>query len=146
MLSRRLAGVWGVACLLIVASPASGLASSLPTVTSGVRPGPAILYALPANAPQLTNAPGSGWNSPPILISGAHEYDDGEYVYQGYLFDDHGAAGVPDPNSGYLNSFLFAAAAGTLTYPTGPATTTMPRTCSSSGFAPTKPRPSFASR
>lgn len=120
MLSRRLAGALGVACLLTALSPASGLASSLPTVTSGARPGPSILYAPPATAPQLTNAPGSGWKAPPILISGAHEYDDGEYVYQGYLFDDHGAAGVPDPNSGYLNSFLFAAAAGTLTYPTGP--------------------------
>ena len=77
MLSRRLAGALGVACLLTALSPPSGLASPLPAVTSGVRPGPAILYAPPAIAPQLTNAPGSAWNAPPILISGAHEYHDG---------------------------------------------------------------------
>ena len=106
------------ACLV----PATAVAApwnSLPTVTSGVAPGPAILYAPPATAPQLTNAPGSGWQAPPILISGANEYKDGEYLYQGFLFDDHGAAGVTDPSSGYLANFLFAATSGTLTYPTG---------------------------
>ena len=119
----RLTTLLGVACVLTSLAPAGALAaaaSSLPTVTSGVRPGPAILYAPPATAPQLTNAPDSGWHDAPILISGAHEYKSGEYLYQGYLFDDHGAAGATDPNSGYLQSFLFAATAGTLTYPTGP--------------------------
>ena len=118
--SKRLTTLLGVACVVSSIPPATAIADSLPQVTSGARPGPAILYAPPATAPQLTNAPGSGWHDVPILVSGAHEYKSGEYVYQGYLFDDHGAAGVTDPNSGYVQSFLFAAAAGTLTYPTGP--------------------------
>ena len=118
--TKRLTTLFVLACAVASIAPATAIAGSLPQVTSGARPGPAILYAPPASAPQLTNAPGSGWRDAPILISGAHEYERGEYVYQGYLFDDHGAAGVADPNSGYLQSFLFAAAAGTLTYPTGP--------------------------
>ena len=118
--SKRLTTLLGVACVVTSIAPATAIAGSLPQVTSGARPGPAILYAPPATVPQLTSAPGSGWHDAPILVSGAHEYKGGEYVYQGYLFDDHGAAGVTDPNSGYVQSFLFAAAAGTLTYPTGP--------------------------
>lgn len=35
----------------------------------GARPGPDILYAPLADAPQLDNAPGSVWRAPPILVS-----------------------------------------------------------------------------
>jgi len=55
------------------------------------RPGPPILYARPPRAPQLENAPGSGWHATPILISGTSAYRQGEFLYQDYLFDDRGA-------------------------------------------------------
>jgi len=55
------------------------------------RPGPPILYAPPPRAPQLENAPGSGWHATPILVSGTSAYRQGEFLYQDYLFDDRGA-------------------------------------------------------
>src|SRR5947209_6079356 len=63
------------------------------------RPGPAILYAPPAPAPQLENAKGSPWKASPILVSGASAYRKGEFLYQGYLYDDHGAKEVTDPSN-----------------------------------------------
>jgi hypothetical protein len=53
----------------------------------GPRPGPAILYAAPATAPQLTNV--SPWQAPPILVSGTTAYRDHEFLYQDFLYDDH---------------------------------------------------------
>ena len=56
----------------------------------GPRPGPDILYEpLGQRAPQLTNA--GIWKAPPILVSGASAYRDGEFLYQDFLYDDHGA-------------------------------------------------------
>ncbi|HVV77357.1 MAG TPA: hypothetical protein VHC43_15110 [Mycobacteriales bacterium] len=111
----------GVAAAYPAMSRAAQL-SSLPPVTDGHRPGPSLLYRRPATAPQLTNRPGSGWHAAPLLVSGASGYVDGEYLYQGYLFDDHGGKGVTDAaNDHFLTQFLFAAKTGTLTYPTGPA-------------------------
>lgn len=60
-------------------------------ITASPRPGPAILYAAPARAPQLENAPGSAWHAAPILVSGSSAYRRGELLYQDYLFDDRGA-------------------------------------------------------
>ncbi|MDQ1694955.1 MAG: hypothetical protein QOJ03_308 [Frankiaceae bacterium] len=85
------------------------------------RPGPDLLYARAARAPQLQNRPGSGWHASPLLVSGADAYRHGEYLYQGFIYDDHGAAGALDPNDPLTQSFLFAAKAGTLTYPTAKA-------------------------
>src|SRR5262249_50278108 len=103
--------------LLIV--PAAATAGSLPSVSSGARPGPDILYSKPADAPQLDNS--APWKAPPILISGAAGYRDGEYLYQDYLYDDHGATGTPDPNNPIgPNADLYSPAAGTVTYPTDP--------------------------
>jgi dienelactone hydrolase len=100
--------------------PSARAVSSLPAVPTGARPGPDILYAPPAVAPQLENA--GIWHARPILVSGAQAYRDGEYLYQGFLFDDHGAAGMPDPaNAGTNANFLFGPSAGTLSYPTGPS-------------------------
>ncbi len=60
------------------------------------RPGPDILYAPLAAAPQFVNA--GIWRAAPILVSGASSYRSGEYVYQDFLYDDHGAvAPVMDP-------------------------------------------------
>jgi hypothetical protein len=106
------------ACLGTLAL-ASTAHAALPQVSSGPRPGPDALYMPPADAPQLSNT--GPWRAPPILVSGAQEYRDGEYLYQDFLHDDHGAAGVPDTSTPYgAGAFLFAPVAGTFTYPTNP--------------------------
>ncbi len=91
---------------------------SLPRHVSPL-PGPALLYAEPAFAPQLENT--GVWQAAPILISGTSAYRCGEYVYQDWLYDDHGAAGVldvTDPQE--VTAYLFSPKAGSLTYPTAP--------------------------
>src|SRR3954467_8364694 len=94
-------------------------AGSLPSVSSGARPGPDALYLSPAKAPQLENA--GPWKAAPILVSGSSAYRDGEYLYQDYLYDDHGGTGTPDPNNPLgPNADLYSPAAGTVTYPTDP--------------------------
>ena len=81
------------------------------------RPGPDILYASAATPPQLSNA--GIWEAAPILVSGASAYRSGEYLYQDYLYDDHGANGtVPDPTNSELTATVFARFSGTYTYPT----------------------------
>jgi predicted esterase len=75
-------------------------------------------------APQLTNA--GPWRASPILVSGATAYRAGEFLYQDFLYDDHGAREVPDPtdprasSQGGLQGDLFSKPNGTYTYPTGP--------------------------
>ena len=87
----------------------------------GSRPGPSMLYQPPATAPELTNAPGSPWQAVPILVSGTSAYRQGEYLYQDFLYDDHGAAGgVRDPGDPRASGDSFSAPNGTYTYPTGP--------------------------
>src|SRR3954453_22150423 len=79
------------------AVPAVGLAAPGSLYRGpGPRPGPDILYAAPAPAPQLTNA--GPWQAPPILVSGATAYRQGEFLYQDFLYDDHGARVVRDPD------------------------------------------------
>ncbi len=114
----------------MLAAPAYGLAASasLPAKEgTAPRPGPAALYEPLAVAPQLENEPGSIWHGAPILISGASAYRKGEFVYQGYLYDDHGAKEVTDPSNPMISpggdpsgGDLFSAPDGTYTYPTGP--------------------------
>lgn len=67
-------------CPVGAASPAGGL---------GQLPGPDVLYAAPAAAPQLENA--GIWRAEPILVSGASAYRRGEFLYQDFLYDDLGA-------------------------------------------------------
>ncbi len=91
--------------------------ASLPHVGSGHRPGPDILYAKPPRAPQLENR--GVWRADPILVSGADAYRDGEWLYQDYLYDDHGATGAKDLNDPYgADADLYSPPAGTFTYPT----------------------------
>src|SRR5438309_7237647 len=94
-------------------------ASSLPSVASGHRPGPDLLYAPPPRAPQLENT--GIWRAAPILVSGASAYRDGEFLYQDYLYDDHGARGVPDPGDRLRAISALSQPYGTLTYPTSAA-------------------------
>jgi len=111
-LTRRLA----VAAALAAAagSPALAQAGSLPSV-SGPRPGPDLLYAPAVDAPQLTNA--GPWKAAPILISGASAYRSGEFLYQDFLYDDHGAHGQMDPNDRRNPGDAFSKPNGTYTYP-----------------------------
>src|SRR5213595_2308084 len=111
---------WLTAIVIAVTAPPSQAASSsLPSVASGSRPGPDLLYAPPASAPQLQNT--GPWKAPPILVSGAEAYRRGEFLYQGFLYDDHRAASTPDPTDPFNPaSFLFSPKHGTITYPTEP--------------------------
>src|SRR3954454_4380950 len=86
MYFRRAAG----AALLTLA-----LAGMATTAQAGTRPGPDILYAPAVDAPQLQNT--GPWRAKPILVSGAEAYRDGEFLYQDFLYDDHGATGQDDP-------------------------------------------------
>ena len=109
-----------LALALAAFSAGAARASSLYT-GPGPRPGPAVLYAPLAVAPQLQNAPGSVWRAPPILISGTDAYRRGEFLYQGFLYDDHGAHEQLDPNDPRVSSATFSQPNGTYTYPTNPA-------------------------
>ena len=82
----------------------------------GPRPGPDILYAPPAVAPQLTNT--GVWKADPILISGASAYRSGEFLYQDFLYDDHGAREQRDPGDPRTGADTFSQPNGTYTYPT----------------------------
>ena len=80
----------GAVALVFV--PASFAAS--PSLYHGPapRPGPDILYRPPAQAPQLQKRRRLARD--PILVSGASAYRDGEFLYQDFLYDDHGARGL----------------------------------------------------
>ena len=109
-----------IAACAVPAATASASNSSLPAVPSGARPGPALLYAPAATAPQLQNA--GPWKAPPILVSGAEAYTRGEFLYQDFLYDDDGGAGTPDPSDPFnAVANLFSPKTGTLTYPTDTA-------------------------
>ena len=100
-------------------SKGASAAASLPSVASGARPGPDLLYAPPPRAPQLENT--GPWKAEPILVSGAQAYREGEWIYQDFLYDDHGATGVPDPGTPYgPGDHLYSPTAGTFTYPKDP--------------------------
>src|SRR3954447_24207522 len=113
---RRLA----LLALAFALVPAGARAASLYS-GPGPRPGPDLLYAGPADAPQLENT--GVWKAPPILVSGAEAYRDGEFLYQDFLYDDHGATGTADPNDPFNDvENMFSPRHGTLSYPTDTAT------------------------
>lgn len=99
-------------------SAAAGAAGSSLYAGAGPRPGPAVLYAPPGTSPQLQNAPGSAWRADPILVSGASAYRRGEFLYQDWLYDDHGAAATMDPADPRNTGDAFAMPGGTFRYPT----------------------------
>ncbi len=99
----------------LVCAPGAG-AAGLPTVSSGERPGPPLLYAPPPTAPELSvQAP---FAAQPLLVSGTDALRAGEYLYQDYLFDDHGANTAPGVGSQPPGSGNFSATAGDVSYPT----------------------------
>jgi len=103
----------GVA-VLVGAPPAAADPRSL-YQGPGPRPGPDVLYAPPADAPQLQNT--GVWQAPPILVSGAAAYRRGEFLYQDWIYDDHGARGARDPEDPRAGDDTFSAPNGTYTYP-----------------------------
>ncbi|MGI8608399.1 MAG: hypothetical protein ACR2MY_04110 [Candidatus Dormibacteria bacterium] len=113
----------GLACLTGMAGvPAATILRPLQANAAvAVPPGPPILYAAPAVSPQLQNT--GIWQAPPILVSGASAYRNGEFIYQDFLYDDHGAKGsngpglAPvDPGDRRTNN-SFSLTTGTYTYP-----------------------------
>ncbi len=131
--SRAVIGATALSCLLAACGSSQAPVGTLtPPSTSGgslysgpePRPGPPILYAPPPRAPQLENT--GIWRAAPILISGASAYRDGEFLYQDFLFDDHGAnaaaenvidivAGLSD-----VSGDIFSRRGGSYRYPTDP--------------------------
>src|SRR5947208_1624204 len=106
--------------LAIVAGAPAALAGGTSLYSGpGPRPGPDVLYGAPAVAPQLENV--GVWSAAPILVSGASAYRGGEFLYQDFLYDDHGAAEAPDPTDPKGGGNLFSKPDGTYTYPTDPA-------------------------
>ncbi len=111
-----------------LAAPSGAANRSLPRVPgTAPQPGPAALYEPLAKAPQLENARRSGWTAKPILISGASAYRTGEYLYQGFIYDDRGAKEATDPSNPMHSpggdasgGDLFSAPDGTYDYPSGP--------------------------
>jgi dienelactone hydrolase len=85
----------------------------------GHRPGPDLLYAKPPRAPQLANR--GVWRAAPILVSGATAYRRGEFLYQDFLYDDHGAAAERDPGDPRGAGHIFAQPNGSYTYPSARA-------------------------
>jgi len=75
-----------VACALLASA---ALADSLPAVSVGPRPGPAVLYAPLPSAPQFENV--APWQAPPLRVSGTEGYAAGEYLWQDWIFDSYGA-------------------------------------------------------
>jgi hypothetical protein len=131
----RAPALLAVTSLLAFASALGLAGESLAAVSASLppkegrapRPGPALLYERLARAPQLENEPRSTWHAPPILVSGSSAYRRGEFLYQGYVYDDHGAKGVTDPTNPMHSpggdssgGDSFSAPDGTYDYPTGP--------------------------
>jgi hypothetical protein len=118
-MTRRL---WITTALMLALTATPAAADSLPSVDSGARPGPDVLYAPAPDAPQLQNT--GVWKAPPILVSGAEAYRDGEFLYQDFLFDDHGGTNsTEDPNDPFNQvENMFSPKHGTLSYPTDTAT------------------------
>ena len=100
----------------LAAGPVPAAAAEALPADAPDRPGPAVLHAPPPVAPQLQNT--GVWQADPILVSGTHSYRDGEWVYQDFLYDDHGATGVKATNDPIgARRHLYSPAGGTYTYP-----------------------------
>jgi hypothetical protein len=106
-----------IALTLALVIPAGASASSLPS-GPGPEPGPELLYEkAPKPAPQLRNT--GPWKAKPLLVSGASAYVKGEFIYQDFIYDDHGAkAAARDPSDPRSGDDYFSAPNGTYTYPT----------------------------
>src|SRR5215216_5002812 len=115
-------GVTAILFCAVVLMPAGAAWAGRSSLYHGAapRPGPSVLYRKPAKSPQLSNH--GIWHAKPILISGASAYRRGEFTYQDFLYDDHGAEGASrDPNDPRASGDSFSMPNGTYTYPTAKA-------------------------
>lgn len=115
--SLRRRATASLTAVLTVATIAAGAATTAgPAAAAGStqRPGPDLLYAAAPQAPQLENT--GIWAAAPILVSGGEKYAQGEFLYQDFLFDDHGAYGTADSTDPFVGGD-FSPKRGTLTYP-----------------------------
>lgn len=91
-----------------------------PLRSSSPRPGPDALYGPTPTPPPLEN--GDGWSADPLLVCGAEAYVEGEYLYQDYVHDDHGADQRSvlsrSPRDARSANGSFSPATGDLSYPT----------------------------
>jgi prolyl oligopeptidase family protein len=95
------------AAVLLIAAPAA----------HAERPGPPLLYAKAPHVPQLENR--APFHARPLLVSGTDAYRGGEYLYQDFLYDDHGAdTGASVTQPGVAD---FSPASGDALYPDKPA-------------------------
>ena len=101
----------------LAAAPSAGAASLYRGPSP--RPGPDILYSQPPRFPQLANR--GVWRAAPILVSGATAYRRGEFIYQDFLYDDHGATAQRDPDDPRTVAHIFAQPNGSYTYPSAAA-------------------------
>ena len=121
MTPRRFLTLAAVAALaaFLLAVPAQAKKRSSLYDGPAPRPGPDLLYAkAPKPAPQLQNK--GPWVAKPILISGASAYRKGEFLYQDFIYDDHGARGSGRDGNDPRADDTFSAPNGTYTYPRDP--------------------------
>ncbi len=121
----RRAGAIIAVLTLLTAVPGAGRAGSLPSVAIGPRPGPPLLYAPLASAPQLGD--GGGWPATPLMVSGADAYAGGEYLFQDWIYDSYGANTTNTPFAGpdtvpNASDNAFGGMTGDVVYPTDAAT------------------------
>ncbi len=79
-----------IAAAAVPLPTAASPSSSLPTVSSGARPGPDVLYAAAPEAPQLENHH-PRFRAKMLRVSATEAYVDGEFLHTDYLYDDYGA-------------------------------------------------------
>jgi hypothetical protein len=73
-------------------------------VTPGVPAGgPDVLYAPPADIPQVQNRD-PRFRAPFEMVAGTERYVDGEYLYSDFIYDDESTAAYPDDFERYANN------------------------------------------
>lgn len=87
---RPLPALVVVAAVTLPASAHAAVPHSLPTVNSGARPGPDVLYDAAPDAPQLENRH-PRFRAPMLRVAATEAYTYGEFLHTDYLYDDYGA-------------------------------------------------------
>lgn len=118
---RHIWVVMVVAGLLVATAPASAEGDCTVVPLPAPEAGPDILRQPPATAPELENEP--PFAAEPLLVGGTEGYDRGEYLYQDFIWDDHGAKGGASKQTGggSGDDFTSARPVGTFRYPTDDA-------------------------
>ena len=111
-----------IALTLALAIPAGASAHESTTVAAErprPRPGPRASLRAARRSPRRSFETAAPWKADPLLVSGASAYVNGEFIYQDFIYDDHGAQGISrDPADPRTGDDTFSAPNGTYTYPT----------------------------